>query len=143
MRVGAVALVHAREELLAVLAVLGVRVDLVHEAVLVAVLARRPVGGLVNERLQLRCVLGRAGHELVLHLGHAVRRGLHDEVVEVVEVGVERRRRAAARLGQGLDAGAAQAAPRVRREARLHELGLLALVGFLVANPHWKSASWI
>lgn len=79
------------------------RVDLIHETILLAVLLGGPVGDLLDEAHGILGIFRRHLHEVILDLGHAVSGGLDDQIVQVLKVGVEHGRIAAAGLGEPAD----------------------------------------
>ena len=67
-----IALVHALEEFLAVLDILRMRIDLIHQPIFLAVLFCRPVGNLLHKPDNILRVGGRHLHKVILNLFHAV-----------------------------------------------------------------------
>ena len=141
--VGGAALVEAREKPLPMLNIFGMGVDLVHQAVFFAVLPGRPVGDLLDVAHGAPHVGGGLGHELVLHLGHAVVGGLDDEVVQVVKILVQRGGVAAAGGGDGLYPHPGQAVLRVAGEAFFHQLYLFRLPRRFVYCAHVRPVLFI
>ena len=127
---------HPGKKSLAVLDVFGVRVDLIHQPVFFAVALCRPIGHLVDEPLNILRAGGGEPHEIVLHLAHAVGGGLHDQIVQRVEIGIQAGLGQAACVRQRLNPRSGQAVFRVAVEAGFHNFRLFSLKGLFVSFSH-------
>ena len=116
--------------------VLRVGVDLIHQAVFFPVLTRRPVRHLPDEALHIPQLGGSLGHEVVLHLRHAVGRGLDNQVVQIRKISIEHRGAAAAGLRQRADSHGREPLFGVAGEALFHQRRLLFLKFLFIANTH-------
>ena len=134
-----VAAVDPLEELLAVADILGVGVALIHQAVLLAVLPGRPVGDLVDEAHQILRIGGGLGHEVVLHLLHAVGGGLDNEIVQISKIDIQHGGAAPTGLRQLPDTYGGQTVFGVAVVALLHQHDFFALKFLLISGSHGTS----
>ena len=114
-------------------------VDLIHQAVLLAVLPGRPVGDLVDEAHQILRIGGGLGHEVLLHLLHAVGGGLDNEIVQISKIDIQHGGAAPTGLRQLPDAHGGQTVFGVAVVALLHQHDFFALKFLLISGSHGTS----
>ena len=112
-----IALVDALKEFLAVLDILRVRIDLIHQPILLAVLFSRPVRHLLHKPDNILGVGRRLLHKVVLDLFHTVRRRLNNQLVKVFEIRIKICLCAAARICQRFNSRAREPVFRVTLKA--------------------------
>ena len=123
-----IALVDALKEFLAVLDLLRVRIDLIHQPILLAVLFCRPIRNLLHKPDDILGVGGGHLHKVVLDLFHTVGGRFDDQLVKVFEIRIQICLRAAAGISQSLDPRAREPVFRVALEALFHHFALARVV---------------
>ena len=126
-----IALVNALKEFLAVLDILRVCIDLIHQPIFLAVLFGRPVGNLLHKTDNILGVGGRHLHKIVLDLFHAVSSRFKNQFIYTAEIGVQIACCTAARRCQSLNARTCQTVFRIAFKALFHHFAFAFVVLFL------------
>ena len=130
-----IALIDTLEKLLAMLHIFRVRINLIHQPVFLPVFPCRPIRDFLNEPHDTLKVGGGFLHKIILHLRHAVGRGLNDQIIQILKIAIQIRLRKPAGICQCLDPRAVQPILGVACEAFFHNL-LFLFVMLLFCRFH-------
>ena len=84
-----ISFVDALKEFLTVLDILRVRIHLIHQPILLSVLARRPIRHLRHKPDHILRVGGGFLHKFIFNLFHTVGSGLDNQVIKVIKIQIE------------------------------------------------------
>ena len=131
-----ITLTYARKEFLTVFPVFRVGIDLIHQAVFLAVLFCRPVWCLVNKTPQVVHIGGSFRHKVIFYLAHTVFGGLDDQVIQILKICINHSSVISAMLRQGANTGAVKSQFGKTVIAFFHKLNFFGIPLFLRVIRH-------